>query len=260
MKNNDLLGNESKSDDITSEDPKNNKGLKLAFNIILLASFIGLLIYLWVRFGPELTELARKPEELRELLNSYGWSGILVFIGIQVIQVVVAAIPGEFVQIAGGYIYGTVFGTLYSLTGIVTGSVIVFYAARFLGYPVVKLLVPQKQLERFSFMLNSRRSDAALLILFLIPGIPKDILTYIAGMTPVKPLRFFVIITVGRLPALLGSSYIGHHTQMGNYGIAAIVSVIAVILFFTGLIFRNRIINWTHKLIKKDKMSEPGTK
>ena len=78
-----------------------------------------------------------------------------------------------------------------------------FYAARLLGYPLVRLLVPPTQLEKFSFMLSSSKSEAAMFILFLIPGIPKDILTYIAGITPVKPLRFFVIITIGRLPALL---------------------------------------------------------
>lgn len=260
MKSNDSQGNNEPNESIIAEETKSNKGLKLAINIIPLALFIGLLVFLWVRFGHELTELASKPEKLREVLNSYGWSGILVFIGIQIIQVVVAAIPGEFVQIAGGYIYGTVFGTLYSLTGIVAGSVIVFFSARILGYPVVKLLVPQRQLERFSFMLNSRKSDAAMLILFLIPGIPKDILTYIAGITPVKPLKFFVIITIGRLPALLGSSFIGHNTQMGNYGIVIAVSAAAVILFFAGVIFRNRIIDWTHKLIKKDKMPEQGSK
>ncbi|NLK85895.1 MAG: TVP38/TMEM64 family protein [Clostridiaceae bacterium] len=185
------------------------------------------------------------------MLNSFGWKGILIFIGFQVFQVVVAAIPGEFVQIAGGYVYGTFAGTLYSLAGIVTGSVLVFTIARLIGYPVVKLFVTPKQLEKFSFMMNSDKSEAAMFILFLIPGIPKDILTYIAGLTPVKPFRFFVIITIGRLPALLGSSFIGHSTQKGDYGIAIIVSTIAVVLFAGGLIFRNRIIDWTNRLIKK---------
>ena len=209
------------------------------------------LIYLGIRFGPRTTELASKPEELKDMLSSFGWKGILVFIGFQVLQVVVAAIPGEFVQIAGGYVYGTIAGTLYSLAGIVTGSVLVFTIARLIGYPVVKLFVTPKQLEKFSFMMNSNKSEAAMFILFLIPGIPKDILTYIAGLTPVRPLKFFVIITIGRLPALLGSSFIGHNTQKGNYGMVIAVSAVAVALFAAGLIFRDRIIDWTHKLIKK---------
>lgn len=228
-----------------------SKKKKLIVYIFMIAAFSCVLVYLGIRFGPRVTELASKPQELYYMLNSFGWKGILIFIGFQVFQVVVAAIPGEFVQIAGGYVYGTFAGTLYSLAGIVTGSVLVFTIARLIGYPVVKLFVTPKQLEKFSFMMNSDKSEAAMFILFLIPGIPKDILTYIAGLTPVKPFRFFVIITIGRLPALLGSSFIGHSTQKGDYGIAIIVSTIAVVLFAGGLIFRNRIIDWTNRLIKK---------
>lgn len=234
------------------------KKRQLIIYIFLIAVFLFLLIYSGIRLGPRITELARKPQVLKTMLNSYGWKGVLIFIGFQVLQVVVAAIPGEFVQIAGGYVYGTFAGTVYSLAGIVTGSVLVFTIARLIGYPVVKLFVSPKQLEKFSFMMNSKKSEAALFILFLIPGIPKDILTYIAGLTPVKPFKFFVIITIGRFPALLGSSFIGHSTQKGNYGIAIAVSTIAVVLFAAGLIFRDRIIDWAHKLTKsKDLKADP---
>jgi uncharacterized membrane protein YdjX (TVP38/TMEM64 family) len=238
-----------------------SKKQKLIIYVFVIAAFVSVLIYAGIRFGPQITDLASKPQELKDLLNSFGWRGILIFIGIQVLQVVVAAIPGEIVQIAGGYVYGTITGTLYSLAGIVTGSVLVFYIARLIGYPVVKLFVTPKQLDKFSFMMNSQKSEAAMFILFLIPGIPKDILTYIAGITPVKPVKFFVIITIGRLPALLGSSLIGHSTQKGEYGLALSISVVAVILFAAGLIFRNRIIDWTSKLIKsKEKIGDPENK
>jgi uncharacterized membrane protein YdjX (TVP38/TMEM64 family) len=221
---------------------------KLVLYIALITVFLGLIVYAAVRFGPQLTELARKPEDLRNLLNSFGWKGILVFMGIQMLQVVVAAIPGEFVQLAGGYIYGTWFGTLYSLIGIVLGSILVFFIARLLGYPVVKLLVSPKQLEKFNFMINSEKSEIGMFIFFLIPGIPKDVLTYIAGITPVKPLRFFIIITVGRLPALLASSYIGYSAQKGNYGVMLILSIAALVLFLTGIILKDKIIKKVHSM------------
>lgn len=232
-----------------------SKRIKLVFYIILIVAFVGLISYLVIRFGSEITELAREPESLAGLLNSYGWKGVLVFIGMQILQVVVAAIPGEFVQIAGGYIYGTWLGTLYSLTGIVLGSVLVFFIARLLGYPVVRLFVSTKQLEKYSFMINSKKTDAAMFVLFLIPGIPKDVLTYIAGITPVRPLKFFAIITIGRLPALLASSYIGSSTEKGNYVIVILLSVAAVILFFVGILLKDRIINMVHKITGND--SEP---
>ena len=230
------------------------KKLKLVLNIVLIAGFLTLLVFAAVRYGPEITKLASKPEQMREVLNSYGWKGVLIFMSIQLIQVVVAAIPGEFVQLAGGYIYGTWLGTLYSLTGIVAGSVIVFFIARLLGYPIVKTFVSQKNLEKFDFMMNNSKSEIAMFILFVIPGIPKDILTYIAGLTPVKPLRFFVIITIGRLPALLASSYIGYNTQKGNYLIVVILSVVALVLFAAGILLKDRIIDKVQSMghTKKD--------
>ena len=229
--------------------PSGNK--KLILNAVLIALFIGLLILLGIRFGPGITRLAQKPEHLRDVLSSYGWKGVLLFMLIQLLQVVVAAIPGEFVQLAGGYVYGTWLGTLYSLMGIMAGSVIVFYVSRLLGYPLVRTFVSEEKLKRFDFILNSGRSEIAMFVLFLIPGIPKDILTYIAGVTPIKPSRLFVIITAGRLPALLASSYIGHSTQKGNYLMVLITSAAAFLLFAVGILHRDRIMGWVRGLVHK---------
>lgn len=216
--------------------------LKLVLNIVLITGFLALLVFATVRYGTEITRLARKPERLRVVLNSYGWKGILIFMLIQLVQVVAVAIPGEIVQLAGGYIYGTWLGTLYSLTGIIAGSVLIFLVAKLLGYPIVKIFVSQKNLEKFDFKMNNSKSELAMFVLFLIPGMPKDLLTYIAGLTPVKPLRFFVIITIGRLPALFASSYIGYSAGKGNYLIAVILSAAALVLFGAGVLFRDRII------------------
>ncbi len=226
------------------------KRLKLVFNIVIVVLFLAGIVFITVKYGPYLSKLASKPQELKDALNSFGWRGVLVFMLLQALQVIVAAIPGEFVQLAGGYIYGAWLGTLYSLTGIFTGSVIVFFVARFLGYPLVRTFVSQKNLDKFNFMMNSSKSDVAMFLLFLIPGIPKDILTYIAGLTPVKPLRFFAIITVGRLPALFGSSVIGSSTQKGDYLLVVILSAIAILLFSAGLLYRERIINKLHDITR----------
>lgn len=221
---------------------KSGGGRRLVLYIAFIAIFIGILVYLSIKLGPRITQLAINPENLDQLLDSFGWKGVLVFIGIQILQVLVAAIPGEIVQIAGGYIYGTWLGTLYSLIGIFLGSILVFFIVRLLGYPLVRLVASESQIEKFNSIFGSSKSEAATFILFLIPGIPKDVLTYIAGVTPVKPLRFFIIIMIGRFPALLASSYIGHGTQRGNYLIVIILCVAAVVLFLVGLLLKDRII------------------
>ncbi len=230
-----------------------NKGLKLVLYIALIAIFTGILVYLTIKLGPKITEMAREPQRLDQLLHSFGWKGALVFIGIQILQVLVAAIPGEIVQIAGGYIYGTWLGTLYSLIGILLGSILVFSIVRLLGYPLVRLVASKAQIEKFNSIFSSSKSEAATFILFLIPGIPKDALTYIAGVTPVKPLRFFIIIMIGRFPALLASSYIGHGTHTGSYALVIILCVAAVILFVAGLLLKDKIIEKIHQFSSKRK-------
>lgn len=216
--------------------------IKLLLKTLLIALFLVAGVFATVKYGPYITRLASKPRWLKHILASYGFRGVFVFILLQVLQVVAAAIPGEVIQLAGGYIYGIWLGTLYSLAGILLGSVIVFYISRLLGYSIVKAFVSQKNLEKLNFIMNSSKSEIAMFILFLIPGMPKDILTYIAGLTPVKPVRFFVIITAGRLPALFASSCIGYSAGKGDYAMTVALSVAAVVLFAAGVLLKDRII------------------
>lgn len=218
------------------------KKLKTALNIIAVILFAGTIIYLSIRYTPEIAGLFQRRQELKALVESKGFIGAILFIGFQVLQVIVAAIPGEAVQIAGGYLYGTLLGTLYLMIGVIIGSIFVFYASRLLGYGLVKTFVSEKNFNKLEFVVNGDKSEIVMLVLFLIPGIPKDILTYMAGLTPVKPFKFLTIAVVGRLPALLASCYIGANLQKENYTIVIIVSSIAVLLFAAGLIFRDKII------------------
>jgi len=159
------------------------------------------------------------------------------------LQIVVAFIPGEVVQIAGGYVFGTALGAVYSLVGAGLGTLLVILLVRLVGFSLVRLLVPAKNLQRFDFLLNRTRSEVAVFVLFLIPGLPKDALTYIAGLTPMKPLRFVVISVLARFPGLLGSAYIGAHLAKKSYWPAVAVSAAALVLFIIGVIFKDKVID-----------------
>ena len=224
----------------------------IAINIILAALFAGAIVYATIRFGPDLTRMVSDPHKFREYVLSFGpWSAV-IFMLFQVLQVVIAVIPGEPVQIAGGYIFGTFWGTVYSTLGITIGYIIVFTSVKLFGFPLVKKFVSKKELEKFSALINSARLETTIFFLFLIPGIPKDILVYIAGLTPIKPVLFFIIITFARFPAMLGSSFIGAKIESSQYLIAIIVSVIASILFVLGYIYKKGIIDFIHfRFIKK---------
>lgn len=226
------------------------------FNIVLLVAFIVFLALVTVKYAPEVTKLASEPAKFRDVIHSYGYTGIFVFISVQILQVVIAAIPGEVVQIAGGYIYGEWLGALYLILGAIVGSVIAFFASRLLGYPLVKAFVSEERLVKFKSLLERQKSDIIMFILFLLPGIPKDILTYIAGLTPVKPLKFLSIAIVARLPALFVCAYIGANLEEKNYLRVVVLSAAAVVLFFLGVLFKDQVIDKLHKLLHSRKPNE----
>ncbi len=219
----------------------------LIIKAVLLALVVAALAIVTIAYAPIVTRLVSDMGRLREYLLSYGPRSVLVFLLLQVLQVVIAAIPGEVTQLAGGYLYGTAAGAAYSLAGIMLGSVIVFFLIRWLGYPVMKAFVPQKGMEKFNFLVNNPKAELALFVLFAIPGIPKDVLTYIAGLTPIKPLRFFILATVGRIPGIFFSSYIGAHMEQRHYTNVIFASAIVVALFVTGLLLRERVIRMLKK-------------
>lgn len=221
-------------------------------NATFLALFIGAVVVVTVLYAPQLTRMASDPESFRKYILSHGGTSALVFILFQVLQVVIAVIPGELVQIAGGYIYGTALGTFYSLVGIMAGYVIVFGIVRLFGYRLVKQVVSEEDLRKFHDLINSNGSEITIFLLFLTPGVPKDILVYIAGLTPVHPLAFFVIVTLARLPAMLGASYIGANLQQRDYTMAIVMSVLAFVLFVLGLLLKDRLIALAHRVFHRD--------
>jgi uncharacterized membrane protein YdjX (TVP38/TMEM64 family) len=224
-------------------------------SIVLAVLFIGSIVFATIRFGPELTELVCNSHKFRGYVLSFGpWSAV-VFMLFQVLQVVIAFIPGEPVQIAGGYIFGTFWGTVYSMIGITAGYIIVFAGVRLFGYPLVKKFVPEKEFDKFSVLINNPKLETTIFLLFLIPGVPKDILVYIAGLTPIQPVLFFIIIFFARLPAMIGSSFIGAEIQSSKYLAAIIVSVVASILFVLGYIYKQRIIDYVHLMFSKKILS-----
>jgi uncharacterized membrane protein YdjX (TVP38/TMEM64 family) len=219
----------------------NDNRKNLWIRVAGLALLVVALVYVGIRYVAPLTRLVSNTERFNDYIQSFGAWGVLVFMGMQVLQVVVAPIPGELTQLAGGFIYGTVWGTVYSVAGILVGSVIVFFAGRLFGFPLVKALIPADKLQKFDFLINNPKAELFMLLLFLIPGSPKDILTYIAGVTPVRSLHFILPAMVARLPGILLSSYIGAHVEEQRYMEVIIASAIAVGLFLVGVLFQDRL-------------------
>jgi len=226
------------------------KNPHLVTHAILFAVFLGAVIFISIKYGPAITRLMSQPEKFRTFIEAYGPLSALVYILIVALHIIIAVIPGEIVQIAGGYAFGTAAGTFYSVVGTLVGTVIVFFATRLAGYSLVEAFVSPKSLERFDFLINDPKSEIAMFVLFLVPGIPKDTLVYISGLTPIKPLRFLTICMIARFPGLLGSAYIGAHIHKKDYLPVWILSGVALVLFAVGVCARGRIVDWLHRLRK----------
>lgn len=150
-------------------------------------------------------------------------------------------------QLAGGYLYGIFAGTIISLIGILMGSLIAFYIARLLGYSIIRIFISEETIKKFSFLQDSDRLEIVTFIAFLIPGVPKDILTYLAGLTPINSISFFTIVALARLPGIFASSVIGYSAQQENYLVAGIVSAITIVPVIIGFRHRDRFLKRIHK-------------
>lgn len=191
--------------------------------------------------GVPMVRLADDPEAFRAWVDGFGIWGRLVFIGMVFLQVIVALIPGEPVELMAGYIFGAVEGTLLSMAGILLGSWVVFALVRRLGPKFAEVFFPEKELKRLAFLKNPKKSGVLAFILMTIPGTPKDLLSYFAGLTPLKTRQWLAIVAVSRIPSLVTSTISGAAAGEENYVLAVVVFVITLIASGVGILYYRRI-------------------
>jgi uncharacterized membrane protein YdjX (TVP38/TMEM64 family) len=214
--------------------------VKLVFLILIFT----IIIALGIRTAPWLFEHAKNPEYIRNYLAGFGNLSFLVFILIQLIQVIIVIIPVDLVNICSGFVFGMPLGFVLSYLGLMMGSVIVFYISRFFGYDFVCRLISTEKIEKISGMLNSSKGTVGLFLICCIPFIPKDIMMYVAGLTPVKASRLFLIYGISRVPSTLIWVSIGanaYEKDMLGLGITiAIMIILLVIVFFLGRFYTKK--------------------
>lgn len=154
---------------------------------------------------------------LQQQLESAGIGGWLIFLGIQVLQVVIAMIPGEPIEIFAGLMYGPILGTLSCMLGIFIGSLIVWFLVKKIGMPIVSVFVEPEKFQNLWFFQDEKRFEEISFLLFFIPGTPKDLLTWAAGLLHIRPVRFFLISTAARLPSILTSTLAGSSLISGDF-------------------------------------------
>ncbi len=213
--------------------------------LVGLVVFIVLITAIVVAIWPTLS-IVFEPggvETLIELITSQGPLGVLILLGMQLLQIIVAFIPGEVVQIAAGMMYGPLWGSVVILVGCVLSSMVVYELVHKLGAPFVRSMVGEKQLLKFRQFELSGKLGVTVFILFLIPGFPKDVLTYIVPLSDMNLRTFLLLSTIGRTPGVIISTYAAAGLADGNIVTSVIIFVVAALIAIIVLLLRNRIID-----------------
>ena len=219
--------------------------------ISLLIIFLVIVIYVCYKLLPLIISL--KEEENQQRFKNYierlGWKGWLTVLAIQVLQIFIAFIPGEIVELLSGILYGALGGLIICLLGIIIGSILIYYTMKlFANKHIVKY---KEKLKNYSFLNNPKKINIYLFLLFLIPGLPKDIFIYLAPFLPIKFVTFLIVSTIARIPSILSSTIVGGALIEGNYLTSIIIFSIFLILGIIGILFNDKIISLFSKNNKK---------
>ncbi len=193
-------------------------------------------------------------DALKDQILSFGVWGWLVYAALQTFQIIFAVIPGEPIEVIGGLLYGPWGGLCACLLGSLAGTILIYFLVKCLGYSFINSMINIEKTEKFKFLHNAKKLNLIIFILFFIPGTPKDVLTYIIPLTSVKPLHYFVITTVARIPSIITSTFAGSAIDKGQWLEMILIFAITGVVAIFGIIFNDKIISFfsKHKKEKDD--------
>lgn len=211
---------------------------------VAAAVIFGVLAFVTAMSVPLVRALMRPDAsaEFERYIAGLGPWSFLGFIAVQVAQVLIAVIPGEPFEFAAGVLYGAWGGAFLCYIGLFVGSLLVFRLVRRFGMPLVTMFFPEEKLRRFRFMHDRRRAGIFAFVLFLIPGTPKDLLTYLAPLTEISEWQFYALSLIARLPSVLTSVLAGASLGKGDFAQSAVIYGAAAALGAIGIVVGNRFI------------------
>ena len=217
------------------------KQKKLAVGAVVLALVALGLIGFFV--GKPLVKFISDPESFRVWVDSHGCVSSLVFVGMLIFQIIIAFIPGEPFELAAGYAFGAWKGTMLCLVGFSIGSILVFLLVRRFGIKLVGIFFSEEKIAQLKFLKTNQKREVLFLLVYMLPGTPKDLLSYYAGLTDMPFSMWLLISFFGRIPSVITSTLGGNALGNQQYGGAIIVFAVTFVISILGIIIYNRIVS-----------------
>lgn len=190
--------------------------------------------------GKPLIRFVSEPEKFQAWVDTHGIWGRLAFLGMVILQVFVAVIPGEPIEIAAGYAFGFWEGTLLCILGMTIGGILVFLFVRKFGVKAVEVFISREKIASLKFLQNTRRVHVFVILAFLLPGTPKDVLSYCVGLTSLRFSTWLLITSLCRLPSVVTSTIGGSALGEGNLLQAVLVFSVTACISLAGLAIYHR--------------------
>ncbi len=206
---------------------------------------IGGVVYLLFPLG--LFEFFTDRHRLLGFINEHRAYAAFIFVGLQLLQVVAAPVPGEVTGFVGGIFFGPVWGVVYSTLGLTLGSWLAFFLARVAGRPLVEMVVKPETITRYDYVMKHKGIFLAFLM-FLIPGFPKDFLCYLLGLGHMGQVEFLIVSTAGRL---LGTTLLtigGTFFRDERYGAFFTLVGVSIAMILLAMIYRDNIERWLRRM------------
>jgi uncharacterized membrane protein YdjX (TVP38/TMEM64 family) len=224
--------------------------------LVLIAIFAGVT---YILYALGMIEFFTDRQRLIAFISRHRSNAVLLFIGLQIVQVVAAPVPGEVSGFVGGMLFGPFWGIVFSTIGLTLGSWLAFGLARILGRPLVELVANPETIKRYDYVMKHKGMFFAFLM-FLIPGFPKDLLSYLLGLGHMRQRDFLVVSTAGRL---LGTTLLtigGTYFRDERYGAFFTVVGISIGAILLAMIYRERIERWFRMIRAGQRLKSSGSR
>lgn len=220
---------------------KKSKLFKITVTVISLAIFIGIIMYLFPIMKNLITPEGRI--EFKKQIDELGIWGIFLLFGLQLAQIFLIIIPGEPIEILAGMCYGSLGGLLFiTISSAIVATLIMLLVRKF-GRKFVYEFFPKEKvckIEKSKMFKNPKRLEWIMIILFLIPGTPKDLIVYIAALLQIDPYRFVIISSLARFPSIISSTLAGANLALGNWKFSIGVYIVTFIIIGIAILVINK--------------------